>query len=63
VYRFTLAVNVQISSVQFAWQIPSLDEMAARETLAEDARRVKNQTDFDWNMFFLLKVVSKKVIG
>jgi hypothetical protein len=36
---------------------------AARETLAEDARRVKNQTDFDWNMFFLLKVVSKKVIG
>ena len=28
VYRFTLAVNVQISSVQFAWQIPSLDEMA-----------------------------------
>jgi hypothetical protein len=24
--------------------------MAARDTLAEDARREKNQTDFDWNM-------------
>jgi hypothetical protein len=24
--------------------------MAARETLAEDARRAKNQTDFDWNI-------------